>query len=514
MPRTLTTRFSTLLLACALAAQALAQDDLGGPAGPEQLQALITTGTEQLQNGEFDATIATMNQVIESGGAYSSAPYLLRAKAFAGLEEYESALEDLTKAETYVSATPQLTPELKNTRAEIFMELQAFQAALPELQAAAKIARGAPKLQFNLGKVLVKLGGADQGEKSLTKFLESELAEQNDELRAEALALRGQAYGALGKDEEANADFDGSLAIDPSQHEPYMGRATLAMRNEDYQAAIDAFEQAIENYTPPKGSEKYPFIQAHLTRAASYEELGKAAVGEEDATAAYQGAIDECDRLLGMLPDDDPNTAAARAASYFRRGVNERLLGDYTAAVKSLTQATQLNPGLGEAYFRRGICYHYKGEEKLAIRDFEQAASINFDSPRSNLWKGLSWAKMGDYHEAIRAYGESIAVSDRYIPAFVNRGLAYIQQGEYDKAIDDLNEAIRLQPNEATHYYRRGKAYALSGDSERAIQSYMSAIEQDERLASAYSALANELRATDRGELAAEYERRAAQLEL
>ena len=506
------TVFLVLTLLVGFTSTTHSQDDLDAASAAEQLQALLESATEQLQTGEFEAALNSLNQIVQAGGGYSPAPLLLRAKTFAGLEEYEPAMEDLKNAETYAQATPQLIPEIKNTRAEIYMELEAYQLALPDLQAAVKLARGAPKLHFNYGKTLVKLGLADQAEKELTRFIESPLAEEDEVMRAEALSLRGQARGALNMDEEAFQDFADSLAIDDANYEAYFGRAALYMGEKDFEATAKDLRVAIENYTPPEGQEDIPFIQGYLLLASAYEEIGKEAVSEDQAQAAYMSSIEVCNEVLELLPEDDPNMEPARGASFFRRGISERFLGDYTRAVKSLSQALQYNPGLGEGYFRRGICFHYLGEEKLAIRDFEQAASIDFDSPRSNLWKGMAWAKLGDYNEAIRAYGESIAVSDRYIPAYVNRSLAHIQQGDYLKAVADLNEAIRLQPTEATHYYRRGKAYALAGESERAIQSYMSALEYDPRLGSAYLALAEELRETGRSELANEYLRRAEEL--
>ncbi|MEO0530145.1 MAG: tetratricopeptide repeat protein, partial [Planctomycetota bacterium] len=450
----------------------------------------------------------------ERAGAYAPAPLLFRAKAYAGLDDYEAAIEDLKKAIQYAQSQPQILPEIQNTRAEIYMEVGGFQAALPDLQAATQANRSNPRYQFNLGKTLVKLGGAAPGEKALTKYLDAEI-EGEEERRAEALLLRATAYGGLRKFEEAEADIEASLAIDPDNHEPYFTRAQISLQEKDYDAAAADLQQAIERYQPEDEDDEFPFVQGALLRASIFEEMGKEAAREGDDAAAmeaYANCKKECDALLASIDEDDPRTPQVRVATLFRRGVAERLLGELGAAVKSFSQTLELDPYQGEAYFRRGICFHFMGEEKLAIRDFEQAASINFDSPRANLWKGMSWAKLGRYDEAIRAYGESISVSDRYTPAYVNRGLAHMANGDPDKAVDDLNEAIRLQPTEALHYYRRGTAQARVGDSEKAIQSFMNAIEFDTRLRPAYDALATELEATGQSGLASEYRRRAAQL--
>lgn len=509
-----------LPLAILLAAPGL----LSGPAtaqeapaqgGGNQVQARLDQGIQLFKDGEFEAATQAFSEVIavvEAQSAYVPGPYLFRAKALAQLEDYEGAIEDLKNALTYAQNAPQLQPEINNTRAEVYMKLDAYQAALPDLQAATKIDRINPQYQFNLGKTLVKLGGAEPGEKALTKYLNSDIAAEEDEQRAEALQLRGAANGLLKNEEQAAADFAASLEIDPTNHETYFARGQLALGNQDFVSAIEDLGLSIENYTPKDENDTNPFIQAHLARATAFEEYGKQGTSPEEAFDAFARGRAECELLLSQLPETDPQLSPAIAATLFRKGVLERLSGDLGPAVKSFSKALQINPILGEAYFRRGICFFYLGEEKLAIRDFEQAASIDFDSPRSNLWEGLAWAQMGDYNESIRAYGESIAVSDRYLPAYVNRGLAHLQQADFSKAVADFNEAIRLDPTNAIHYYRRGKAYALSGESDKAIKSLMNAVAFNQRLAPAYDALADELESQGQADLAAEYRNIAQQL--
>ena len=492
-----------------VATVASAQDDFG--AAQADAQAALENGQQLFAEGDYAAAVDAFSQVVEATGGFQPAPLLMRAKANAQLKEYEASLEDLKNALTYGQAQTTLVPEILNTRAEVYMLLNAYQQALPDLQQATQANRTEPQYQFNLGKTYAKLGGFDQAEKALTKYLDAD-PEGEFEQKAEALAYRGQALGLMGKRDEALADFEKSLGINPNNHECYFNRALVYLQEKDYELAEADLKMSIENYTPEDEEDKSPFSQGYLTLASAQEELGKASEDEAVSNAAYDRCVDTCEALLELLDEDDPRLASARAATNFRLGVAQRLMGQYGPAINSISIALQDNPAMGEAYFRRGICFFYLGEERLAIRDFEQAASINFDSPRSNLWKGMAWAKMGDMNEAIRAYGDSIAVSDRYIHAFVNRGLAHMQNGDYQKAADDFNEAIRLQPTEAKHFYRRGRAYSQLGNSEKAIRSMMIAIQIDENLAEAYHAITQELTADGQSQLANEYRRRAAEL--
>lgn len=521
------------LLACGLlAAPAFAQEEgdsnasaTGEPTAQEQIEAVIAQGQKQFEEGDYEAAAGSFTAIVnayERAGAFAPGPLLLRAKAYAQMEDYQAAIEDLKKATQYSQSQPQILPEIQNTRGEVYMKVEAYDAALPDLQAAVQANRLHPQYQFNYGKALVKLGGVEAGEKALTKYLNllaamEEVPEGEEVQKAEALRLRAQAFGAMNKFDKAEADLAASLEIEPDSYEPYLTRAQIELAEEDYAGAALNLEEAIAKYVPKREDDKLPFVQGYLTLASVYEEQGKALGRAGDAAGAaerYALCVATCQKLIDLLPEKDPRVDNIRVAALYRRGVAERLHGDLADAVKSFSRLLQLDPNQGEAYFRRGICFHFLGEERLAIRDFEQAASINFDSPRSNLWKGMSWAKLGDTNEAIRAYGESIAVSDRYVPAFVNRGLAHISQGDFRKAIDDLNEAIRLQPTEALHYYRRGKAQAAAGEREKAIQSYMNAIEFNEKLRPAYRELSKELDASGESALANEYRSRAAEIGL
>jgi tetratricopeptide (TPR) repeat protein len=300
--------------------------------------------------------------------------------------------------------------------------------------------------------------------------------------------------------------------LNPDDHETYFTLGIVYLRAEDYQHAVEQLAKAIEHYKPKAGQEDLPYVQGYLTLATAYIELGKTTKDEAARKAAYHSAIATGDKLLKQLDTKNPQYAQAHAAALYACGVAERMLGEYGTAIKTFSQAIELNPALGDAYFRRGICFHLLGEDKMAISDFEQAAHISFDDPRANLWAGFTYAKLGDYHKALRAYGDAIAASDRYTPAYYNRGLTYMALGEYEKAIADFDEAMRLDPTKADYYFKRGVAHEKLKDYKEASESFATAIEFDNRHAGAYRHMADALQALGRTELAAEYRQKADQL--
>ena len=284
--------------------------------------------------------------------------------------------------------------------------------------------------------------------------------------------LRATGYAGTFKTQKAIDDLNKAISLNPDDHESYFTLGIVHLRDEKYQDAVEELTKAIEHYKPKEGQEDVPYVQGYLTSprptSSSARTLKTTKPLARPRTKQPPTTATSCYKQLDKRTR---NMLQARAAALFSRGVAERMLGDYGAAIRTFSQAIELNPELGDAYFRRGICFHMLNENKMAISDFEQAAHISYDDPRAELWAGFTYAKLGDYHKALRAYGDAIAASDRYTPAYANRGLAYWALGEYDKAIADFNEAIRLDPTKAEYYYKRGLAYEKLKDYKKASES-------------------------------------------
>lgn len=467
---------------CLTGAAVAQQQGMTQEEAQEKIKQYMEDGAQQLKDENFEAAANSLSIVVKATQEVNPVPLLQRARALVGLEDYAGALEDIKTALTYAD-TPlyqALKGELYNLRAEIYLEVGDNNGALKEAQAATKENRSNPLYQFNLGKAYTQLGAGKQGEKSLTRYIKSTESLEGEELDTEKLAeafrLRGLAHGSQSMNEEAEADLQKSLELIPGQHEVYFIRAQLQLQQENNLEAAAAMREAIENYEPEDPRNPMPYSQAHLLQASIMEEIGKDSEEEQVKNEAYKFGLAECQRLLAALPESDA-VGQIRSAALFRQGVLQRLLGDFGDAVKSFSDAIDINPALGEAYFRRGICFYNMGEPLLALADFKQGAAINFNSPRSNLWKARCHVAMKDYRAAIKAYGDAVAVSDRYIAAYVGRGLAYVQIGEYRNALDDFNNAIRLQPTEGEHYYHRGYVQSQLGQVNAAVQSLNNALQ-------------------------------------
>ena len=470
---------------------------------------------ELVDSEEYDKAIEAYTQIIKATGGFNPTPYIKRAEVYSLLENYEKAIDDLNDALTYAIDLPKVVAEAEALRGEIYLEQGDIGRAFQDLTSATKEIRENAKLQFLLGKVQIIAGQVPAGLETFKLYEELQDPEFEDR-ETEFYRLRSQAYTELRRFEEAQADLDRAIEIDPTDHENYLSRARIFMAEQSFSAAAASFADAIQNYQPEDENNTLPPISAYLARAAALEEVGRATTDPSEEKKALNEAKATVEALLSALPQT-PGLEPTQSAAQFRLGVTERLLGNLPAAIDAFTSAIDLNPAAqpefqGQVYFRRGICYFYTGEEELALLDFDAASARMLADPRGYLWAGRTYAQEGKYLEAIRSYGEALAISDRYTEAHVHRGLAYFRIGDYERANTDFNNAIRIKPKVAVAYYYRGVVYSLLEKSDKAIASLTKAIERDPRLIDAHRALADELRKSGQSDLASEYDRRAAEL--
>ena len=134
---------------------------------------------------------------------------------------------------------------------------------------------------------------------------------------AQGYATRGQTLAKSGKTEEALAEFDRSLTLDPYNVQALYGRGLIHQADRQHEQAITDFTAA-NGLTPQR-------IEPLLARATSYLALHKAREAASDLDEAVQA---------------DPNSAQAWTA----RGTAYERLGDKAKASTSYGRALALRP--------------------------------------------------------------------------------------------------------------------------------------------------------------------------
>jgi tetratricopeptide (TPR) repeat protein len=287
------------------------------------------------------------------------------ARSFAGLGQYDDArnvLEGLRqRPDTKLLAQVEL--------ASLEFDAEGPKAAIASIETSG-LDLAAPVNAELLRAWVDAMLASGQGPGALAR-IESILERQPGQ--ASTHELRGVVLTRLGRDDEALAALEKSIAIDPDYAAGFAGLATLAARTNDLAKAVEYFDKAAE--LAPNAS-AYPYSAAQLALAS--------------------GDRDGAETRLREVVRKHPNHAGARNDLAW-------LLAEQG---KDLDQALQLVEGalhietnpdfldtLGWVRFQRG-------EFSGAAAAFEQAVAERPDSPSMRYHLGLALSRSGDAERA------------------------------------------------------------------------------------------------------------------
>ena len=165
---------------------------------------------------------------------------------------------------------------------------------------------------------------------------------------AQGYTTRGLTLAKSGKSEEALAEFDRALALDPYNVQALYGRGLIYQADKRHEQAIADFTAA-NGLTPQR-------VEPLLARATSYLAIDKAKEAASDLDEAVQA---------------DPNSAQAWSA----RGVTYERLGDKAKAFTSYGRALALRPKDEAA--RSGLAR--TGELKASLQNYFGSTAWKID---------------------------------------------------------------------------------------------------------------------------------------
>ncbi|MGP0024119.1 MAG: tetratricopeptide repeat protein [Streptosporangiaceae bacterium] len=296
---------------------------------------------------------------------------------------------------------------------------------------------------------------------------------------ARTIAGRGETYAAMGRHEEARADFTRAIKLDPSHAGVMNGRG-------ETHAAMGSGDEALADLT------QVIDLDPNLTWVNGSRSQADEANGRgEEALADYTRAIDL-----------DPNDARAMCS----RGRTYRLMGRHEEALADYTQAIDLGLSLAWAIGSRGQAYQAMDRGEEALADFTRAIDLDLSLARAIAGRGETHAAMGRHAEALADFTRAIDLDPGDAWAIGSRGQVHQAMGRHEEALADYTRAIDLNPNHARAIASRAETYRLMGSYEEALADYTRAIDLDPSYAWAIGSRAQAYLATGRlGEALADF---------
>jgi tetratricopeptide (TPR) repeat protein len=269
---------------------------------------------------------------------------------------------------------------------------------------------------------------------------------------ADAWGSRGDAKVNLQRYEEALADYDKAVELNPNLDRAWGARGFAKRNLQRYEEAITDYDKAIE-------------LNPNLTEVWG---------GRGDANVnlqRYEEAIADYDKAIKL----NPNLAEVWGG----RGDANVILQRYEEAIADFDKAIELNPNLAKVWGGRGVAKVNLQKYEEAITDFDKAIELNPNHDPTWRSRGVAKVNLQKYEEAITDFDKAIELDPTDAQDWSSRGTALTRLRQYDKALEHFNHAMHLDPNEIQFQINRGVLFAWMGRYEEAVKECEQVLQQN-----------------------------------
>jgi tetratricopeptide (TPR) repeat protein len=286
---------------------------------------------------------------------------------------------------------------------------------------------------------------------NLVRYLEKDPSGQSPSTSmAGRLFNLANAKAELEQYEDAIADYDKSIEINPNFTEAYINRGNARGSLGLWDLALEDFNTAL-SLSPDDH-------RIYNNRANIFRRLEQ-----------FEAALQDSNKAIEIKPDF--------ADSYFTRGSVKFAMQKHLEAIKDFDAGLRLNPSSAKGYNNRGLAKKALKQYIEAISDFYKALEHNPDNFESIINCGTVKSLMGNYEEAISDYDKAIAIRPKFANAYYNRAICKTKIEEYEAALEDLNKAIELDGKKVNYFRDRGFNHYQTGNFSQALKDYLKACE-------------------------------------
>jgi tetratricopeptide (TPR) repeat protein len=221
-----------------------------------------------------------------------------------------------------------------------------------------------------------------------------------------------------GKAEEAQANAENALLLEPNNSMAFAVRALAADAQGNNSQALTWIEQALQ--LDPNNGLAHAYYTEILVNSESFDNVTK--------------AIEESKVALALAPD----TMEAHRA----RGILLEATQNYEEAIAEYNAAISFNGNIADVYLRLGLNYRALDASTDAIDSFTRADVLNPSDPLPDLYISRTYAGIGEYAKALQ-YAETAVQNNPLDPGLRgNFGVMYYRNLFWEEAIGQLRLAV------------------------------------------------------------------------
>jgi tetratricopeptide (TPR) repeat protein len=200
------------------------------------------------------------------------------------------------------------------------------------------------------------------------------------------------------------------------------------------------------------------------------------------APAALGGAtLCALSLVVGCTHGGGGGSAPPRAVQGYVAAVEAKQRGDTDAAIRSLEDATEINPDLTMAHDMLGDLYRAGGEYEKATIQYEALVKLDPYTALNHYKLGVSYHFLQRLQEAANEYLRAIKLDPKDARSCMNLGLVYLAMGNLDDAVRYSEKATLLDPSSAVAFSNLGVVLEAKGDFARAESAYRRSLDLDSR---------------------------------
>lgn len=260
----------------------------------------------------------------------------------------------------------------------------------------------------------------------------------------------------VGRVNEANADIEKSLSVDPNNSEAFALQSIIAVARNEKEKASSLAKKAVE---AGPGS-------AAARLALSYA---------KQARFDLKGALGSLKEAVKVEP--------ANALAWARLAEIQSSSGELDDALKSANKAVELNPGIARAQTVVGFTYLTEVEIKQAREAFEKAVRLDQADPMPRLGLGLAKIRDGNLVEGRREIEIAVSLDpdNSLIRSYL--GKAYFEEKRDKMADAQYSLAEELDPKDPTPYFYEAIKKQTENRPVEALEDMQKAIELNDNRA-------------------------------
>jgi tetratricopeptide (TPR) repeat protein len=290
-----------------------------------------------------------------------------------------------------------------------------------------------------------------------------------------AYERRAHIYNELGKEEEAIADLDEAINLNP---EPYIYWYTRAISHHDrgeYELAVQDFKEALKRREDSKASTYYELgnvymkLKYYSDAEASYRQ---SVANPAKAIPQYYYRLAQALELLNRA--DEAQAVILLAIELQERWL--KLADRGAAMLKERTNyshtavASFIKGAQDEFDFRlyESRLFEARGELAESLASVDIALQSNTNAAELQLRKGNLLRQLDRYQESVAVLNRLKENNPVWLPAYMELSTTYRMKGMYSEAIQTLQEAKKHFPDHTVVRFWLADAYREAGQAEEA----------------------------------------------